>query len=176
MAAGTFPITTQQFYGGPYQATWNGVYIGAVADGFYLNYDQENTPFETDATGRTTIGHIRNGVNLTIEFVLQNYFQGAAAPTGGSGFLYAAVGGEAKMLAPLLDTGNDVYTLAQQLVLTPILSTTIDPLSLTLNKTINASYFRVNLNSDLRQIRVTMTAYPNRSNNMIFGTLTPGTV
>lgn len=173
MGTPTYQLSTGSFYGGHYDAKWNGVYLGAVANGFNLNYDIKNVSFETDATGLTVIGAIQTGVDVTIECEVQNWLQSSST----SNALFASIGGVANLMSPLSLVGQDVYNSAQPLIFTPVIAgTNIDPQLMTFNKTAVVEISPIPLNANLRTVRVVIQVFPDRSANMILGTYTAGTV
>jgi hypothetical protein len=121
---------------GPYRATWNGLNIGNTEIGFRKAYSYQGRNIAFDAVGDVNVDVLLGGINMTIDFVAQEYDAEAIESLR---WPWHSIPGS------MYPAGQSMWMLAKPLILTACLSTT-DPATITFYKTILAPGFDVEIN------------------------------
>lgn len=118
---------------GSYSGTWNALAIGNTAAGFRKNYAYKGRQIQFDAVGEANVDQIFTGLNMTVDFVAQEY-DAAAIDTLRWPF--------ASTIGRVNPAGLSMWQAAKPLILTSCL-TGVDPQTITFYKTILAPEYEI---------------------------------
>lgn len=137
---------------GSYSATWNSLDVGNTELGFRKSYNYQSRPVNFDAVGQVPVDSIFTGVQMTVDFVAQEY---SCPAIDSMRWPFSSVVGR---LSP---AGQCLWDLAKPLVLTACNGTNV-PQTITFIKAILAPDFDLELEYShrLRPVPLRFIVYP----------------